>query len=158
MTTSSFFSNFQGLGSKYPRGPSKNNQGKPRNLKKYSSELFLKAELEELEEFRQKRNTGVHRLWDHIRTGAIPNMRSFFQREPLRKEWEENATFAVLKSITSGRKAMRKPSECELIWDYPSCESERLLDEDGGWRAWGPYLSERQWGTVREDYSEDGNW
>ncbi len=24
------------------------------------------------------------------------------------------------------------------------------------WRAWGPYLSERQWGTVREDYSEDG--
>ncbi len=25
------------------------------------------------------------------------------------------------------------------------------------WRTWGPYLSERQWGTVREDYSEDGN-
>ena len=23
--------------------------------------------------------------------------------------------------------------------------------------AWGPYLSERQWGTVREDYSDDGN-
>ncbi len=25
------------------------------------------------------------------------------------------------------------------------------------WRAWGPYLSERQWGTVREDYSDSGN-
>jgi hypothetical protein len=25
------------------------------------------------------------------------------------------------------------------------------------WRKWGPYLSERQWGTVREDYSRDGN-
>lgn len=25
------------------------------------------------------------------------------------------------------------------------------------WSRWGPYLSERQWGTVREDYSEDGN-
>ena len=25
------------------------------------------------------------------------------------------------------------------------------------WRKWGPYLSERQWGTVREDYSPDGN-
>src|SRR3954452_9439422 len=25
------------------------------------------------------------------------------------------------------------------------------------WRKWGPYLSERQWGTVREDYSKDGN-
>ncbi|MGH7070524.1 MAG: MGH1-like glycoside hydrolase domain-containing protein [Acetobacteraceae bacterium] len=24
------------------------------------------------------------------------------------------------------------------------------------WRGWGPYVSERQWGTVREDYSEDG--
>jgi len=25
------------------------------------------------------------------------------------------------------------------------------------WRKWGPYLSERQWGTVREDYSADGD-
>src|SRR5215211_1957466 len=25
------------------------------------------------------------------------------------------------------------------------------------WRRWGPYLSERQWGTVREDYSDSGN-
>src|SRR6516165_5862853 len=25
------------------------------------------------------------------------------------------------------------------------------------WKAWGPYLSERQWGTVREDYSQDGD-
>src|SRR5262249_46487528 len=25
------------------------------------------------------------------------------------------------------------------------------------WRKWGPYLSERQWGTVREDYSDGGN-
>jgi hypothetical protein len=30
---------------------------------------------------------------------------------------------------------------------------------EGGipWKKWGPYLSERQWGTVREDYSEDGS-
>ena len=38
---------------------------------------------------------------------------------------------------------------------------QRRLDEarEGGvpWRKWGPYLSERQWGTVREDYSPDGN-
>jgi len=25
------------------------------------------------------------------------------------------------------------------------------------WRKWGPYLAERQWGTVREDYSETGD-
>jgi hypothetical protein len=37
----------------------------------------------------------------------------------------------------------------------------RRLDEaregKAHWREWGPYLSERQWGTVREDYSEGGN-
>ena len=30
------------------------------------------------------------------------------------------------------------------------------LRQAGGWYLWGPYLSERQWGTVREDYSADG--
>ena len=25
------------------------------------------------------------------------------------------------------------------------------------WKKWGPYLSERQWGTVREDYSDNGD-
>src|SRR4051794_27112367 len=28
---------------------------------------------------------------------------------------------------------------------------------DQNWKRWGPYLSERQWGTVREDYSADGD-
>src|SRR5260370_14995218 len=38
-------------------------------------------------------------------------------------------------------------------------ENRRLEDARGGtaWRKWGTYLSERQWGTVREDYSKDGN-
>ena len=30
-------------------------------------------------------------------------------------------------------------------------------EEKTAWKKWGPYLSERQWGTVREDYSDDGN-
>lgn len=30
-------------------------------------------------------------------------------------------------------------------------------DPQTPWKKWGPYLSERQWGTVREDYSDDGN-
>ena len=36
-------------------------------------------------------------------------------------------------------------------------EHNRLEDKAAGWKRWGPYLSERQWGTVREDYSTDGN-
>jgi hypothetical protein len=38
-------------------------------------------------------------------------------------------------------------------------EKRRLIEaarHDQHWRRWGPYLSERQWGTVREDYSPDG--
>jgi hypothetical protein len=43
----------------------------------------------------------------------------------------------------------------------PSPDAERLrLAEDArharNWKRWGPYLAERQWGTVREDYSADG--
>jgi mannosylglycerate hydrolase MGH1-like protein len=39
-------------------------------------------------------------------------------------------------------------------------ERRRLTDAHEGraaWRRWGPYLSDRQWGTVREDYSADGD-
>ena len=41
------------------------------------------------------------------------------------------------------------------------CVEQKRLNEarEAGipWKKWGPYLSERQWGTVREDYSSDGN-
>ncbi len=39
-------------------------------------------------------------------------------------------------------------------------EDQRLLQSEKreqNWQRWGPYLSERQWGTVREDYSEGGD-
>ena len=38
-------------------------------------------------------------------------------------------------------------------------ESQRLEEDarrQANWKRWGPYLAERQWGTVREDYSPDG--
>jgi|GEM_PF-2292448 hypothetical protein len=34
---------------------------------------------------------------------------------------------------------------------------EETRDGKKSWKKWGPYLSERQWGTVREDYSENGD-
>ncbi len=34
---------------------------------------------------------------------------------------------------------------------------EEIRAQIAPWQKWGPYLSERQWGTVREDYSSDGN-
>ncbi|MCA9291828.1 MAG: glucosidase, partial [Phycisphaerales bacterium] len=39
-------------------------------------------------------------------------------------------------------------------------EARRLredADRTANWKRWGPYLAERQWGTVREDYSADGD-
>ncbi len=47
---------------------------------------------------------------------------------------------------------MASTSEC--------AEAERLREEaarEGDWKRWGTYLPDRQWGTVREDYSVDGN-
>ncbi len=44
--------------------------------------------------------------------------------------------------------------------EAPSSKEQRRLDEEMRgvfWKRWGPYLSERSWGTVREDYSPDGN-
>jgi Mannosylglycerate hydrolase MGH1-like glycoside hydrolase domain/Glycosyl hydrolase family 63 C-terminal domain len=51
-------------------------------------------------------------------------------------------------------KSKAKPTE------DPTKEHERLRQLSGDvpvWRRWGPYVSERAWGTVREDYSPDGN-
>jgi hypothetical protein len=49
-------------------------------------------------------------------------------------------------------------------WERPSgvqtAEHRRLEEASAGsllWKKWGPYLSERQWGTVREDFSENGD-
>ena len=39
-------------------------------------------------------------------------------------------------------------------------EDERLEEDrrrKANWKRWGPFLADRQWGTVREDYSPDGN-
>ena len=53
-----------------------------------------------------------------------------------------------------------KSSEKASIAYIETKEQKRLNEarETGvPWKKWGPYLSERQWGTVREDYSQDGN-
>lgn len=44
--------------------------------------------------------------------------------------------------------------------DNLDAEEVRLREDaqrDKNWKRWGPYLAERQWGTVREDYSPDGS-
>jgi len=58
--------------------------------------------------------------------------------------------------MTANQKTGQKPT---MVYTETK-EQKRLNDaREAGipWKKWGPYLSERQWGTVREDYSEDGN-
>ena len=49
----------------------------------------------------------------------------------------------------------------ELSVQISNSTEQKRLDEARElgvpWKQWGPYLSERQWGTVREDYSENGD-
>jgi hypothetical protein len=52
------------------------------------------------------------------------------------------------------------PSDKSTVTYIETKEQKRLNDTRESrvpWKKWGPYLSERQWGTVREDYSKDGN-
>jgi hypothetical protein len=51
-------------------------------------------------------------------------------------------------------------SDVTGVFAVETAEGQRLAEEfppGQGWKKWGPYLSERQWGTVREDYSADGS-
>lgn len=74
-----------------------------------------------------------------------------------------------MSSYQSGKRATAQRSGDPKVTQAQSPEPARFVDvteqkrlndaRQAGvpWKKWGPYLSERQWGTVREDYSEDGN-
>lgn len=60
----------------------------------------------------------------------------------------------------SGGICMMPPNQKPDL-NYVECSEQKRLNDAREqaipWKKWGPYLSERQWGTVREDYSQDGN-
>ena len=59
---------------------------------------------------------------------------------------------------------LKKPSKYHttIVLENKSLAEIKRLEEDAkqerNWKRWGPYLSERQWATVREDYSFNGDW
>src|SRR5438309_2909202 len=58
-----------------------------------------------------------------------------------------------------GNNVSARPGILEDRREGRDAESLRLAEDrnrTANWKRWGPYLSERQWGTVREDYSADG--
>src|SRR5215813_10962345 len=61
----------------------------------------------------------------------------------------------LTRELSNERRAMQRNQT-----NKSSAEQTRLQEDREGraaWKKWGPYLSERQWGTVREDYSSNGD-
>jgi hypothetical protein len=65
------------------------------------------------------------------------------------------------KSVTSAgripRGSLEESKEAGVAANAESVRLSECRQSGVPWKKWGPYLSERQWGTVREDYSGDGN-
>ncbi|HEX2035677.1 MAG TPA: glucosidase [Chloroflexota bacterium] len=56
---------------------------------------------------------------------------------------------------TNGRGPAGAPAATAAV--TATAEAQRLATHGPDWRRWGPYLAERAWATVREDYSADGS-
>src|SRR6201997_5546129 len=65
------------------------------------------------------------------------------------------------RNVPASKTAAATPSTSQSSGKAPSREKSRLTESFEGpvapRRKWGPYVSERSWGSVREDYSPDGN-
>src|SRR6516165_9984472 len=79
----------------------------------------------------------------------------------------------VLRGLTTGTRNLRWALSSDkmpctiseqtrglaIMTRHQTIENQRLEESQQRkkpWKRWGPYLAERQWGTVREDYSPDG--
>src|SRR6185369_9929665 len=75
------------------------------------------------------------------------------------KLWSGGPVFGA-RRVGGGCGRSSPPPACHLRRGWMSNEQNRLIAarmQGIPWRKWGPYLSERQWGTVREDYSPQGD-
>ena len=104
----------------------------------------------------------VHRL-----AAWRPSWRLFFTRAgDSRPPWSSREWVRQQRGFPAAQLLLPRPVDKRKAGNNAmSVESERVKGfgklEDGlrqasDWYLWGPYVSERQWGTVREDYSADG--
>ena len=66
-----------------------------------------------------------------------------------------------VKKIKSKARGVFKRAQTVVGIRSMTAEADRLKCDkvrEKNWKRWGPYVSERQWATVREDYSPDGSW
>src|SRR5205085_12468694 len=87
------------------------------------------------------------------------------KEQPVSSVKQEEPVCSVKMEEPVSSVKMEEPVSSASVALLPPAESDDAeavrLDEDAArtrnWKRWGPYLSERQWSTVREDYSESGS-
>jgi len=78
-----------------------------------------------------------------------------------RKSSRVAATGRAVQKVRSQARGMFKRAQTIVGIRSMTAEADRLKEDksrEKNWKRWGPYVSERQWATVREDYSPDGSW
>jgi hypothetical protein len=70
---------------------------------------------------------------------------------------EKRAHLNYKAPINCGRRTLPDEASPEIAKPAEKGRLDEARDNEVPWKQWGPYLSERQWGTVLEDYSENGD-
>jgi hypothetical protein len=95
----------------------------------------------------------AYTTWELIPDAPGGMCRPMFMKKSARIPVKASLLCTIARS-SAGNTMLKNPTV------EPGAEQIRLQeDREGGaaWKKWGPYLSERQWGTVREDYSSSGD-
>lgn len=85
---------------------------------------------------------------------TAPSAEKATEREAAWIETSVDATLGPDEPAHNFRKSLPKDFEHKTVEELRMTEE---ANKERYWRRWGPYAPERQWGTVREDYSPDGN-
>lgn len=122
--------------------------------------LSVGETVDEKGELEERANSDVHKLWkysanilqgDSLSPICKYSKVCFTKTNPDR---DKEAPFKIFRM----KKHSQPTSVCEKQTEEQWRMEEHKYDPSKRWAEWGPYLSERQWGTVREDYSKDGSW
>lgn len=135
----------------------------PKRYRSVSASESLPSHEEEKSISHETKRLDQHKLWELFKNGftSLQSVRNYFNAHFTKITSNPSEINYSTPSFTPMLRRKRQ-SDGTTLWREQPAECRRLevdkKDPDRRWREWGPYLSERQWGTVREDYSDNGSW
>lgn len=135
----------------------------PKRRRSVSVAELLRRHGEEKRIPQQINRPDIQKIWDQFKNGSpsLLPIRNYIDAQISKmtsNSSKRNDSTTSMKSILR----RKKHSQPSVVWREQPKECRRLEadknEPENRWREWGPYLSERQWGTVREDYSDNGTW